>query len=130
MKTRKWNFSDDYSVDYVGPSEEGVWMGEDENPLPEGVVDELKILVPHAGEDTSLSLVIAYHREGYYESASMYGGADHMGWPSEGDDDVVEEKVSVVENKKVIGYLTPKSAGILFDMYESNIRDIETDSDY
>lgn len=33
------------------------------------------------------NLDITFRSVGYYLPMSMYGGADHMGWPAEGDDE-------------------------------------------
>jgi len=48
---------------------------------------ELKPLLGLIKSDDALELVIDFLSSGYHQPASMFGGADHLGWPEEGDDE-------------------------------------------
>lgn len=77
------------------------------------------IVVPDADE-----LVIEFVSSGYYEPASMYGGADRLGWPASSDDERLLGRAYLLDGKTEIEL--PKDVQQqLFDLYEDRINEVE-----
>lgn len=76
-----WNYTFTLSRE-LGRSPEGeVYDLATDGEVPK----EIKALIVDFRE--VYELLVEVHCVGYHVPASMYGGADHMGWPEEGDDE-------------------------------------------
>ena len=69
-------------------------------------------------------LVIEFTSSGYYEPASMYGGADRLGWPEEGDDERLLSRAYLLDGRCEVE-LPPDVQAKLFDLYEDRIYEVE-----
>ena len=70
-----------------------------------------------------IEIVIDFESSGHHQDASMYGGADHLGWPADDEDERTLIKVEI-DGKEV----DKETAGKLFDYFLEKID--EADLDY
>ena len=77
------------------------------------------IIAPDADE-----LVIEFTSSGYIEPASMYGGADRLGWEASSDDERLLSRAYLLDGKREIE-LPPTTQQQLFDLYEDLIYEVE-----
>lgn len=82
---------------------------------------------PDLAEDELYEIVIDFFSSGYYDSGSMYGGRDRLGWPPEGDDERVMESVSIFRAGNEEIKLDKKVQEELFDLYFNDINEVELD---
>lgn len=121
---RSWNVTDELPIElYV--DEDGSTWDTDDNDITS--ILDLTVLGLEDAE-----LVIEFTSEGYYDSGSMYGGPDNLGYPPEGDDErLLSEAYLCVNGERIKTFcLTKQTQQNLFDRYEDNIQDVEVDTDY
>lgn len=70
-------------------------------------------------------LLLYFRSSGYYTPMSMYGGPDHLGWPAEGDDERLMEKVEIDDAPP----LSPQMQQELFDLFIEEINKVELEDD-
>jgi hypothetical protein len=79
----------------------------------------LPMLTPYLKGDGEL--VIHWLSSGYYDSGSMYGGPDNLGWPPEGDEERTLSNAYIHADSTID---LPKDVQQeLFDVYEKKIMD-------
>lgn len=122
MKSKWSNVAGRFSIEaYVN---NGQVFDIDDNLIPE--------LQPQAllfsNEDDPAEIVIDFTSSGYYDSGSMYGGPDNLGYPPEGDDERLLESATL-EIDGVATQLTKEQQDKLFDRYSDEIHDAEIESD-
>lgn len=89
---------------------------------------EIKPLAGYVGLDDAYELVIDFRSSGYYDSGSMYGGADNLGYPPESDDERLLECAYLTDgNEKV--KLPQATQDALFDLFLDKIEDVEIDTE-
>lgn len=88
--------------------------------LPASKLDEYLKGIP----DGDGELIIELHCSGYYEPMSMYGGADRMGWPEEGEQEfeLANHPYVLMDGKKlqIMGHWQE-----IFDYFYDEIQEIE-----
>ena len=72
-------------------------------------------------EDPSY-LFIEFKSSGYYDTGSMYGGADKLGWPPEGDDECIPVR-AYIDNPKNL--LSDDLMNELFEIFIEQIYEVE-----
>lgn len=90
--------------------------------------DEPPTILEPFGAKVGDQLLISFLSSGYYMPASMHGGADHMGWPAEGDDErrIVGVVLHTDEGKREVEI--PKELfDKLYEEFESDIDGVEMD---
>lgn len=83
--------------------------------------------LPPVADDRAWELTIHFTSSGYYEPASMYGGADHLGWPEEGEDERLLDHATVSDGGSDKEMATAV-ADELFGFFVDEIQEEEIDS--
>jgi hypothetical protein len=110
---RKWNTNAQFNttvtlVDGLWP----VWIYSHNNKR---VCQELGNYLNKCDPSAEIEIWIDFQSRGYYSPASMYGGADRVGWPEEGDD---ERTVNNVKVNEVLVSIAEKIFAECFDKVE------------
>lgn len=91
---RTWNVDSHVCLNVI--CEEGIWVyekgGKRVSPLLE---DYLNTHMSVKDFLDGVELVVEFNSDGWYTPASMYGGADHLGWPEEGGDERTLNQIRV-----------------------------------
>lgn len=97
------------------------------NDLPESLLEELnKLTVDY------VEMVIDFKSSGFYDSGSMYGGADHLGWPPDGEDErELDGTIKLYSyDGDLVCTLSAKVADDVFYAYLKQIENVEIDKNY
>jgi len=73
-------------------------------------------------------LIINWLSSGYYDSGSMYGGSDNLGWPPEGNDERTLNNAYIHADSTID--LPKEVQQALFDVYEEKIMDQDVPDEY
>lgn len=87
----------------------------------------LDLLRPFVPDPERSEIVINFLSSGFYEKSSMYGGPHNLGWPAEGEEDREFDSTEILTNGLTCGILPPEVGQRLFELYESEINDVEID---
>ena len=105
-----------------------VGFDDQSNLIDLGSGQDLEFLRQYLEHPDSSEVTINFRSSGSYEPASMYGGWDQLGWPEELVDDRELDYAQVFVNGQAANKLHESIGRKLFDMYESEINDVELES--
>jgi hypothetical protein len=115
-----WNFLATLVIEVYYDEEEGAFFeAASEKSLPEFIIPILPEKEPEVFE-----IVIDFNVKGYYDSGSMYGGPDNLGYPPEGDEERwLDEVYILVDGNKI--RLSDEMQEKIFDHYEDEVEEME-----
>lgn len=100
-------------------------LDDDSNLIDLGSEKDLEFLRPFIADPDGKEVTINFLSSGSYQAASMYGGADGLGWPEDGEEDREFDSAQVLTNG-VVGDSLPAQIGQrLFEMYETHVKEVE-----